>query len=265
MLLLLKNTGGGNEKNMNNFQQLRDYIQTSQVIEIPLGISQDDIILYQTVFGTNYLKILQQVRNCSRAIENFDVIDFDDTLCSRIKTLVEEILLQDNRGKAGNEMIQQYLWGYQKYSEKYYKDVILVKSLLNVLLSKESLLLSAGDELQEYKFSDTRIAQVNVPKTVVTFHNQKPLQILKYILEKKCIPKKIIIYDDKTGIYNTLYSFWDVEYKNYGYLLAKTLEIEVVVNTVVLDKIDGAEIDYMEQYIYKPDTSGNIFSLAKAS
>jgi len=160
---------------MTRFSKIRDHIAKSTIVVTPPFILPEEITLLQTGTQTDVMSLITDIRLLPHHSDvTLDVIDLDDTAYTRVHTL-QDPMLMDNRGSAGNQVIQERPGGYNGFVDRFYSTSGVVRDMLEVLLSKESLLLTAGDmELQRLKCRALRIDMTQVPIQVVESASQKP-------------------------------------------------------------------------------------------
>ncbi len=224
------------------FSLLRDYIRESDHQEVSGLIQPEDIFNLWFWSIDEIIPILQRLFQLTYFPEKtLDVIDFDDTLYSRTPQL-QEARFQENRWEAGNKMILEELGWYSNFTERYYSTTNLVKNIVQVVLSKTSLILTAGKiELQGSKLNKTRLSRAWVNVNVVASSKDKPRQLLEYIVNDLWyIPGKIIIYDDRVRYFK----------KAWPALSKMLWWIEIVIDKVKLKDSDISNIQRIEQTIY---------------
>jgi len=225
-----------------DFSSMRDYIIHSEHQRVSAFIEPEDMYSLWIWSIEELIPIMKKLAYLELKPEKtLDAIDIDDTLCSRTPQL-QESRFQDNRWEAGNQMILDTWWAYHWFVDQYYRTQMLVPELVNILLSHDSLVLTAWvDDLQNGKIKGTQLEWTGIEVNVVASSKDKPLRLLKYIMDDlKYIPWKIIIYDDRVWYF-----------KEAGPILSKLLWwIEVVVNKITLKESKISEIKRIDQTIY---------------
>ncbi|MDD3144573.1 MAG: hypothetical protein PHV23_00515 [Candidatus Gracilibacteria bacterium] len=169
-----------------------------------------------------------------------NVLDFDDTLYSRINQL-QLPLLQDNRGIRGNEVINNEI-GLNNFIETQYSETEVVEKLRQIIENQnavhKSIILTAGEKiLQLAKCEKVGIGGDKSRVIVVDNAKSKPMKLVREIIKLGYIPGKIIVYEDRPEHF----------LGNNGVSLAKLLGIEIVVNHIFLDEIQTNKIKEIKQ------------------
>ncbi len=223
-----------------NFKSINDNIENSVTTQMCPILSLQD---FKTIWFKNekdILFLLNQLNSLDFRPEiTLDMIDLDDTLYSRDQQ-IQESQWSDNRAEKWNQVVLEKYW-IANFTEKYYKYSDIVKSLLEVLISKQSLIITAWiPAIQFGKLNRLDINPSTLPVIVSSKTNQKTVKLVSYIVNNlKFKPWKIIIYDDKVGDFHKKIPS-----------LSKILWIEIVVNKVELSKQDPTKILSLNQKIY---------------
>lgn len=169
-----------------------------------------------------------------------NVLDFDDTLYSRINQL-QLPLLQDNRWIRWNEVINNEIW-LNNFIETQYSETEVVEKLRQIIENQnavhKSIILTAWEKiLQLAKCEKVWIWWDKSRVIVVDNAKSKPMKLVREIIKLWYIPGKIIVYEDRPEHF--LWNNW--------VSLAKLLWIEIVVNHIFLDEIQTNKIKEIKQ------------------
>lgn len=191
-------------------------------------------LIWETDCSDIYQNKLDDLLEKEKSEKSLTFTDFDDTLVSRLPQLNWDKRFRENRWEKGIKLVKEVIW-LENFLKKYYSSKFIVKDILN----RTNIILTAWDkELQEWKLNYTNIDKEAI---IVQKHQDKPIYILKYILDYLWqIPKEIIFIDDKA---------FKVEEDMQK--LSKILNTRVVLQNITLDEKNFVENYTIEQKIFQ--------------
>lgn len=159
----------------------------------------------------------------------FQLVDFDYTLFSRDKQLIEIPDLAKNRADLGPlYLFQKY--GMSKFLEEYYTNVSLPTKILSKLDSSRDIIMTAWGS-KDFQIAKVRSCkQLDDFKVVLTKDGQEKIpELIRHVLfELRYIPSEIIIYEDRPQYF--------VEYKE---LIESVLWTKLTIMYVEMDSNEG--------------------------
>lgn len=223
---------------------LRNDISSSSLTETSNIIIIEDLIwltwlnISEIVWLNNRISRMRREPNVV-----LNVLDFDDTLYSRINQLQLPIL-QDNRWADWNNVINNEIW-LNNFIEAQYSESSIVKKLRHIIESQNhqhrSMILTAWEKILQLAKCDKVWLSWKKSKVIVVENaKSKPMRLLLEVLRLWYIPGKIIVYEDRPEHF-----LWV-----NGVSLSKLLWIEIVVNHLFLDEQKTNSIREIKQSIF---------------
>lgn len=143
--------------------------------------------------------LAEKIKNLPKKDITLKMVDFDDTIFSRYEQLhgtdENSILLQKNRGNKWNEMIKSTIW-IENMINQYYKDKKFPQTIVEKMNPAYDVILTAGfEDIQQVKIQATKLEYF--PLVVVEKWEDKPQNLIEYIISLGYIPEKVEIYEDR--------------------------------------------------------------------
>lgn len=181
-------------------------------------LDSDDISLLEDLLWSSFYSVLLKLSSFWHSIDDLSVFDFDETICHRFDTFQHSIFVE-NRWDQWNIALLKYWW-IEKYIDYFYFLWKPSKTMIDLVRAKSSMILTAWiKELQLAKINAVWLS--DIPKVVVDSWKDKPLRLLKYILDLWYIPTRIDIYEDRPEYF---LKYWKV--------LSKLLRTDIYIHHV---------------------------------
>ena len=150
---------------------------------------------------------LEEIKKLEKRDSKFIICDIDDTLLCRERLAIEEPLLKENRGQAGNDVVINH-FGIHNIIDRFYANQNAPQDIIDLMKENEdNLILTAW--IPEYAQMKARAWNFDsFPIRVVYAGEDKILETIRYILfDLKYIPSEIIVYEDRPEYF--------VEYRDF--------------------------------------------------
>ncbi len=224
---------------------LRNHISSSKNTEASNIIIIEDLVWLTWLEISEIIWLNNQISKMERKPNVvLNVLDFDDTLYSRIHQLQLPIL-QDNRWIRWNEIINNEIW-FNNFIETQYSENEVVEKLRQIIENQntihKSIILTAWEKILQLAKCEKVWIWLDKSRVIVVDNaKSKPMKLVREIIKLWYIPGKIIVYEDRPEYF----------LGTNGISLSKLLWIEIVVNHIFLDEVQTNKIKEIKQNTFR--------------